>query len=302
MPKRDRVFVSGGVGVEIDVTVPGFPLDYAPIRHVTGSLTVAGGGWNLARVLRALGTELSFATLLAGDAAGQLIRREMADQGLLTALAVPALASTPLANVLVDPAGARQLLLANRELGEYDYPAALAAPTIAVASFVVLCNVGFTVPLIAAAQSANVPIAVDVQVIERPDDPHNRPFLEAAKVVFLSHEGLVTDPAVWITSLWHLYSAPIVVVGLGAGGALLGLRESATIERIPAVPVPRVINTIGAGDALFAGFIHFLNRGDPPRLALERASHVAARTVGCSREATPLPTEREVIAWHRARA
>ena len=55
----------------------------------------------------------------------------------------------------------------------------------------------------------------------------------------------------------------VVGVGRGADGALLGLRDG-TLVRAGAVAPRGVVNTSGAGDALFASFLHgWLATGNP---------------------------------------
>ncbi|HEX7973799.1 MAG TPA: carbohydrate kinase family protein, partial [Anaerolineales bacterium] len=74
--------------------------------------------------------------------------------------------------------------------------------------------------------------------------------------------------------------ASIVVVGLGAEGALLGVREEGRIVRQPALFTRPVVNTIGAGDALFSAFIHAYSQGGDPYQALYRASLFASYKIG----------------------
>ncbi len=56
------------------------------------------------------------------------------------------------------------------------------------------------------------------------------------------------------------------MIGLGEKGALLAVRKDNVIERVPAVTTRKVINTIGAGDALFSAFLHSYQRTKNPIL------------------------------------
>ena len=62
-------------------------------------------------------------------------------------------------------------------------------------------------------------------------------------------------------------------MGYGAGGALLYERTKASITYFPAAKAERIINTAGAGGALFSCFIHCYARD----MDTENAQHFAAQ-------------------------
>jgi acarbose 7IV-phosphotransferase len=66
---------------------------------------------------------------------------------------------------------------------------------------------------------------------------------------------------------------------MGEGGALLGVRGEKA-QRVPAMQIRSVVNTAGAGDALFSCFLHFYLDGNEPILALRKASVFAAYKIG----------------------
>jgi len=70
----------------------------------------------------------------------------------------------------------------------------------------------------------------------------------------------------------------VVVCTRGADGAI-GLESGGELVRVPADPVPRVVDTNGAGDAFFAGFLtaHLAGRALPD--CLRNGAHVAAECV-----------------------
>jgi acarbose 7IV-phosphotransferase len=72
----------------------------------------------------------------------------------------------------------------------------------------------------------------------------------------------------------------VVVVGLGAEGALLLDRASGYAARVPAVQARPVVNTIGAGDALFSAFLHFYLKGRDALAALSLAVVFAGYKIG----------------------
>ncbi len=70
-----------------------------------------------------------------------------------------------------------------------------------------------------------------------------------------------------------------LVVTRGAKGALLLMREQAPVEVAP-VAALRVVDTVGAGDALAAVLLTGLDRQWPMRVTLERAQQFASAMVG----------------------
>jgi ribokinase len=71
-----------------------------------------------------------------------------------------------------------------------------------------------------------------------------------------------------------------MVIGLGTQGSLLKLRDEKIVHHIPAVEIRPIVNTIGAGDALFSGFVHAHLCMDNPKEALMKAAIFAAYKIG----------------------
>ena len=78
----------------------------------------------------------------------------------------------------------------------------------------------------------------------------------------------------------HAYGTEILVIGLGAEGALLAVREDNFIERIPAVSTRPVVSTIGAGDSLFSSFVHTYLQARDPYEAIRKAVVFASHKIG----------------------
>ncbi|MDT3446155.1 MULTISPECIES: carbohydrate kinase family protein [unclassified Pseudofrankia] len=274
------VVVAGVANVQQTVPVDDFPLRYVPVRYLPHQLRLEAGGvgLNVARVLRTLGSPVVLATLVGADPAGVLVRAELKRAGLGGA-GVVAVAGTPASVVLVDPRGARQVHTDLKDLPDATYPPALFAELVAGAQLAVVSTVGFARPLLTVAKAAGVPVAVDVQTVTGVDDAYSAPWLEAADVLFCSAERLDTDPAVFARTALERFRARIVVVGLGADGALLAVRGRPA-RQVRAVAPHGVADTTGAGDALFAGFLHYWLAGGDPDDAMERAVLVAGCAVG----------------------
>lgn len=105
---------------------------------------------------------------------------------------------------------------------------------------------------------------------------------DAAHLLFLSDGHLPMPPEAWAAQLMSRYSPEIVVVGLGAQGALLAVRRDNFVERLPAVHTRPIVSTIGAGDALFSCFVHGYNRTRDPYESLRKAMLFASWKIGAT--------------------
>lgn len=274
-----RILVSGLINVETTLQVDSFPIDYTPVRYPffgVGS-SVSGVGFNIAKALTTLGDAVNFLSLVGRDLPGALVRESLERLGIDRKHIVAGLEQTPQSVILYDPTGRRQINVDLKDIQSTAYPVENFDTAIQGCSLAALCNINFSRPLLERARRASVPIATDVHAISRLDDDYNGDFMRAADVLFLSDASLPCPPEDWVKQLLDRHGCPIVVVGLGADGALLSVKRDNFMERIPAVATRPVVNTIGAGDALFSAFLHgFARTGDPYesiRKAIVFASH-----------------------------
>lgn len=278
-----RALVVGLVNIETTLRVEGFPIDYFPVTYPFHGVrsTVAGTGWNVAKALATLGHEVRLAALVGTDRAGRWAREEIVAAGVDDAAVLAALTATPASVILVDPDGRRQVHTDLKDIQEpgtafpvESFDAALDGCDVMVAG-----NLNLTRPLLARARAAGVPVVTDVHTLADLDDAYNRDFMAAAQVLFLSHEGLGDrDPATVLGELRRRYLPDVVVLGRGGAGALL-LGPDGWAE-VPAVAPRGVVNTVGAGDALLAGYLHGHLAGADPGTALAGAVAFAGWKVG----------------------
>ncbi len=79
--------------------------------------------------------------------------------------------------------------------------------------------------------------------------------------------------------MFQQFATKIIVVGLGDNGAMLFSRE-AQPQQVHAVKTRDVVNTIGAGDALFSSFNHFYTKTQNALESLEKAVLFASYKIG----------------------
>ena len=125
----------------------------------------------------------------------------------------------------------------------------------------------------------------------------DREFMEQADILFLSDEAVGDNYRVFMEQLADAYPCRIIVMGRGAKGASIYLRETGEITEMPAASVETVVNTVGAGDALFSAFLHFYTKGFAPVDALQRAQIFAAHKITVSGAANGFVSEQTVEEW-----
>ena len=194
--------------------------------------------------------------------------------------------------MLYDPQGRRQIYCDLKDIQDTAYD--FSSLDLSDVDLVVACNINFNRPLLQLAKQAGTCIATDVHVLQDVEDGYNRDFMTYADILFLSDEAVGDDHHAMIHALAQRYDCAIIVMGRGSRGAALYQRETGEIWDMPAASVGQVVNTVGAGDALFAAFVHYYAQGKTPVEALRRAQVFAACKIRQSGAANGFVTEAEV--------
>lgn len=292
------VLVEGLINIETSLKVDRFPIEYCPIHYPFYGVTanVSGNGINLALALHTLGSPVVPLGLVGRDEQGRMITGHMQNCGLSTEFVEPNLDQTPQTVVLFDQTGRRQIHNDLKNIQEADYPADRMDLALARCTLAVVGNMNFARPLLKKAKAAGKTIVTDVHVIERIDEDYNIEFMDAADILFFSHERVPGDLEAFVRRVAETYGSQIIVVGKGKDGALLYCRDGQKLTEFPAVETRPVVNTVGAGDALLAAFVHFYNQKPDPYDALGKAMVFASYKIGVSGAGLGFVGERELLA------
>ncbi len=87
----------------------------------------------------------------------------------------------------------------------------------------------------------------------------------------------------------------LVVLKLGASGALAATADGAVVQ-VPAAPLARVVDPVGAGDAFAAGLLAATLDGEPLAEALDLATRCAAHVMSAPGDMENLPFRQELDA------
>jgi acarbose 7IV-phosphotransferase len=277
-----KILVSGLTNIETTLQVEGFPVSYNPVRYPFFGIRslVSGVGYNLSKALTLLGNEVRFATIIGTDVNGELVKRELASLGLPLTYVVEGMDQTAQAIILYDRDGQRAINTDLKDVQERVYPTPLFEQALESCSLAVLANINFSRPYLQLVKPRGIPIATDVHAIADLDDPYNRDFLAAADILFMSDARLPVPAESWAAQVMERYAPEILVIGLGAQGALLSVKQDGSTEIFPAVHTRPIVNTVGAGDALFASFLHFYTKTHDPYQAIQKAILFASYKIG----------------------
>lgn len=277
-----KILVSGLINIETTLKVDSFPVTYEPVRYPfwgVGS-TVSGVGYNVAKALTTLGDDVSFFSLIGKDLLGEVVGSALAQDNIPTQNVLRLLEQTAQSVIIYESSGRRQIHVDLKNIQEFAYPLDQFEAALPDSKLAVLCNINFNRPFLARAQAAGKPIATDVHTIYDLEDSYNSAFMAAAHILFMSDEKLPCSPEEWAQRVQNRYGTPIIVIGLGGEGALLAVKDDNFVERVPAVSTRPIINTIGAGDALFSSFVHVFSETSDPYLAIRKAVVFASYKIG----------------------
>lgn len=277
-----KILVSGLINIETTLRIDQFPLHYFPVTYPFYGVqsTLSGVGYNLAKALTILGNNVNFLSLIGKDFYEPIIRAECSTIGISDQYLLSELAQTAQSVIIYEKSGRRQIHTDLKDIQERQYPTDLFEQAISECDLCALCNINFNRHLLEITRVKNKMIATDVHAIQDLHDPYNRDFMAAADILFLSHEQLTISPQAFIQALWDHYQNRIIVVGLGDQGAMLGIRETRSILQIPAIKTRPILNTIGAGDALFSAFLHTFQTTRDPIQSLQKAILFSSNKIG----------------------
>lgn len=275
-----KILVSGLVNVETTCAVRQFPVEYYPIDYPFFGVrsAVSGVAYNIAKGLRCLGDDVGLLSMTGDDFQSRYIREQLESLGVDPGGVLPVLSQTPSSVILYDPSGRRQVYCDLKDIQERTYP--LPEGILEDADLVICCNINFNRPLLHAAKAAGKRIATDVHVLGNIHDDYNKEFMAAAQILFLSDEAVGDGYRGFLRALYETYGNEIIVMGRGSKGA--ALCHGGQVFELPAVQVGEVVNTVGAGDALFTAFAHYSAHGHAPLEALVRAQLFASNKIRVS--------------------
>lgn len=283
-----KIIVSGLVNVETTLKVRKFPIDYYPIDYPFFGIksSVSGVAYNIVNALNRLGDDVTLTSFIGNDFEGEFVINELKNKNIVCDFIKKELKETPTSIVLYDDEGKRQIYCDLKDIQEKKYDVEDIASD---KDIVVLCNINFNRGNLANIK--NKVIATDVHVLSDIYDEYNKDFMKHSNILFLSDEAINIRYEDFIMNIENEYHNDIIVLGMGKNGSLMYVKEEDKFYHVPAVDVGQIVNTVGAGDALFSGFIHYYAKGVNPLESLKKATLVASYKICYNGGSVGHPTE-----------
>lgn len=223
---------------------------------------VGGSCLNVAVGLARRGVEAVYAGPIGDDDGGERVLALLAEHGLAgeRVRRVPG-ASTAVTQILLEEGGERRFLHEDYAIQERFAPTAAEWEWVASARAVHSSRMPAHLARLQAIGAAGVRVSYDFTTDSVPAQ------LSGLEVVFVPDEALAGQAPTDAARMLVARGATCAVVTRGERGAVAATANA--VEQVDAVPVARVVDTCGAGDAFVAAFLARRLAGAPLRACLE---------------------------------
>jgi acarbose 7IV-phosphotransferase len=292
----NNILVSGHIGIEITAKIAQFPIEYTPIEYEFYGVntTVASVGYNIVKAIKTLGGSPIFFSVTGNDFYRNIIKNEIETIGISTEYVLPIAEKTSQSVILYNE-NKRKIICDLKNVQEIKYPIEKIDEIINTVDMAILCNINYSRELLKKVKSCGKLIATDVHVLDDVNDKYSKDFMAYSDILFFSNENILGMEKEFLKKIIETYNNKIIVIGLGEKGVLMYVREENIIKQYPAVKTRDIVNTIGAGDALFSSFIYFYNKTKDPYYAIEKAIIFASYKIGENGAAQGFLSEEELL-------
>jgi len=309
------ILVVGSLNMDEVVRVPHLPVLGETLLGAGSLKLVPGGkGANQAVAMARLGAPVVMAGRVGNDAFGeQLLHALQTDNVDTSLIAIDEAEASGVAFIFLTQDGDNAIVVAsgaNMQVGQDRVQLASIFEAIAQARALVLqleIPLETVTTLIAAGHNAKIPVVLNLA----PAKVVSTETLQQLEVLILNeieasllsgqlirHPNMVEDARLAATIL-HKQGIPIVVITLGAQGAILAGDDGTGNPRsiYQAAPSVQVVDTTAAGDFFAGAFTVALTEGQNQQDALRFAVHAGALKVTKFGAQSGLPTRAEVDAF-----
>ncbi|NJQ06055.1 ribokinase [Streptomyces lonarensis] len=298
-----RIAVVGSYGAGLTMRVPRSPAAGETVSGGEFAEGPGGKGSNQAIGAARLGARVSLLTAVGDDAYGRAARALWDEEGVDATHVVTADAATMVGFILVEPDGENRIAIAPGAL-ELLTPAHVEPFRAAIADADVLV-VSMEIPadvVLAALRTAREcgtrtllnpapaqPLADEVWPLVDVITPNQT---EAPVLLGLAEDAAPSDGD--LVARLRERTGGTAVLTRGGHGALVD--DGCGVREVPALPVERVVDTTGAGDAFTAALAVALAGGDDTTTAVARAAAAGAHAVTVAGVIPALPTPEQLTA------
>ncbi len=254
-----KIFVFGGASVDTIIHLENELLIASSTYFASNSYKQIGStGVGKALALKKLGFDVTLHALNGDDEDGVLIKNYLRQEGIYFAFDFCETGTETHTNLMLKD-GRRASIYTNSLSHKYSINRRKIEKLIDEADIIVLNIIEYTKSFIPYIKNTNKPVFVDIHDYDGKADYH-KPFINVATHLFLSDENL-EDIKAFVGE--NLSRFPFISVTSGKDGSSLYLHDKVVIKKNPE-PVSMIVDTNGAGDNYFAGFLYaYLHHLDP---------------------------------------
>lgn len=297
-----KFMVAGFVQFETIVKVDKLPLPYKQFESIPETINtdIGGAGFNQAMALRWLGNEVDFMSMVARNLSKRQIdaylKRNEVD--LSTDYVLPMLDGMP-TSVILYCNGEKQTFEDVKDIRHVEYDFELLESHVQDKDMVVMSNCNFCRPIIGLAQKYNKPIALNVRSMRADKIAPKEDFMKAADILYISDDDIECDPYDIVNDCRNKYDPKILIMGLGNKGVILYTKEDNSVLEYKPVKTNEIVNTVGAGNALFSAFIHYYAKTKNAKESIKNALLFASYKIGFVGTSNGFMTEQQIEQWKR---
>lgn len=288
--------------MEIIVKVDELPLPYMQFESIPDTVNagMGGAGFNEAMALRWLGNEVDFMSMVSRHMSKKQIDAYLMtnEVDLSTDYVLPMLDGMP-TSVILYCRGMKQTFEDVKDIRHVDYDLKLLEERIQDKDMVLISNCNFCRPIIGLAKKYNKPLALNVRSMRAEKIANKEDFLAAADILYISDDDLQQDPHDCIKECREKYDPEIIIMGVGARGVILYTKEDNNFIDYNSVQTNEVVNTVGAGNALFSSFLHYYVKTKDAKEAIKNALLFASYKIGFVGTSNGFMTEAQIEQWKK---
>lgn len=294
-----KFLVVGFCQRETIVKVDEVPIKYQPVTDTFGSIHsgIGGDAYNEAIALKWLGNDVDFFTMIGTDEDKSIINSNNNDIILDTNFVLPKLSATPAAVIFYDKNRKQQIFEDIKDSRTIEYDVKLFEKRLSSADLIVTANANFCRPMIQAAIEKGKKIAVNIRKFKYETEQYNKFFLENSNILYLSDDNLEEDPYDFVKYIAEKYHPEVIILGQGANGLILYNEKDGTYAHFNSVKTNEVVNTVGAGNALFSCFLHYYNKTGDATFSIKNALLFASYKIGFIGTSNGFMTEKQIEDW-----
>lgn len=295
-----KIMVAGIIQVETIVKVDALPLSDKLFTKISSEInsSIGGAGFNEAVALRWLGDDVDFMSMIGKGNYKDRLSHDFKEIGveLDTQYILPKLEAMPTTVILYDK-GKIQTFEDLKDVRTVVYDVDIFENQIKDKDMVLISNCNFCRPILDIAKRNNKPLAVNIRSMRADKLAPKEDFLKAANILYLSDDDIDKDPYEYINECKEKYGTDIIIVGIGEKGVILYTKEDNSVLEYKPVKTNEIVNTVGAGNAMFSAFIHYYVKTKDAKLAIKNALLFASYKIGFVGTSCGFMTEAQIEQW-----